>query len=436
MASTGRDKFLKYFKNIKVSTKIKLGAGKSSTAIYDQSGKSIGSLDNNHPITVLPTTEYSARYLVETTLNNKKIQVYVPESAVAKPIDTTKGATEVLGVQSNTLINGGTYVTMRYGDKEVSGRAFRTAKSLASSIMFGLETNPNVNRDNSGIIEAFEGYFKQTNPSTIKWNAEIPPNEINELGKYIGELLLGYIALKTNSSPFSGTPKEFFVPDDPSFKGVDSFLTTTSGMFPISNKFGVGAKASFFGNLLPTALDNYNKLPSPSVIKDICDVAKSLRITSDNLLNNRGAKQIVYEYGVRKILNLPSKVVKDSYDVYTTIKAGKTTPEIDAVTKVIKSKSSNTAIKSGTPITTTSFFNRTIADQLNADTKSIQYLIEVMAGKGFYQANLNIDKWRKGEISYSITKSDKASLAIIGSKSAINDIEAKQGLINYELKVQ
>lgn len=436
MSSSGREKFIRYFKDTKVSTKIKLSGDKRTTPLYDEGGKSIGVLNANHSITVLPTKEYSSRYLIETILNNKTIRAYVSESAVAKPIDTSKGATEVLRVQANTLINQGLYTRIMYGDKEVSGRMFNKAKDIASSIMFGLLTNPNINRDDSGIIEAFEAYFKQTDPSKIKWNAEIPPNEINELGKYIGELLLGYIALKTNAAPFPGTPKEFFVPDDPSFKGVDSFLTTTAGMFPISNKFGVGAKASFFGNLLPTALDNYNKLPSSSVILDLCNVARSLRITSADLLNNRGAKQIVYEYGIRKIINVSPTTVKDSYGIYTTIKAGKTSPEVEVVVSKVKSKSTNMAIKSGTPKTTTSFFNRTIADQLNGDPKSIQYLIEVLAGKDFYQANLNIDKWRAGEILYKISKSGKASLVIIGSKSAINDIEAKQGLVNYELKVQ
>ena len=63
-------------------------------------------------------------------------------------------------------------------------------------------------------------------------------------------------------------------------------------------------------------------------------------------------------------------------------------------------------------------------------------MLDVLAGKEFYQANLNIDRWKKGEIIYSLTKSGDVSINIIGSKSAITDIDAKQGLINYELKIK
>ena len=263
------------------------------------------------------------------------------------------------------------------------------------------------------------------------------------MGKYLGELLLGYIILKSPSSypVIKGTPKYFFIPDDPSFKGVDTFIKTTTGLYPVSNKFGVGAKASFFGNLLPIALEKYQYLPSNSTIKKIADITKKLNISSADLLRNKGAKNIVYEYGTRVILGVPATKVKNTYDVYTNIKTSvaskNLTKESSTVIDAIKSiKNLETNIKINLPKSITAFFNRQIAAELNSDSKSLNFMLDVLAGKEFYQANLNIDRWKKGEIIYSLTKSGDVSINIIGSKSAITDIDAKQGLINYELKIK
>lgn len=442
MASSGKEKFDKYFKNRTVEVKIKAKPGER-IRVYDLKGSVIDQLEAGAAITVPAASEYQSRYLVEYKKGGKSISGYVSEANVGKPINPKAGgATEVLGIQASTLITRGTKAQMNYMGKMVSGYKFTSAKALADSILASFKTNRNVNRDDSGIIAAFEAYFKQSDPGKITWNSEVAAFEINELGKYLGELLLGYMALKTGRSPapFAGKPKEFFVPDDPSFKGVDTFLLTSSGLYPISNKFGVGAKASFFGNLLPVALDQYSTLPHNSVLKNLANTAKSINISSSDLLRNKGAKEIVYEYGVRNILGLSTKDVPKSYDVYNDIRSAqgdmsKLNLHSRNVVGAIQSQGPEQNVARVLPKSVTAYFTRTIASQLMADAKSVDRMLEIVAGKNFYQANLDIDAWKNGKITYKITKSAEADIKVIGSKSAIDNIEASQGLVNYEVKV-
>jgi hypothetical protein len=74
------------------------------------------------------------------------------------------------------------------------------------------------------------------------------------------------------------------------------------------------------------------------------------------------------------------------------------------------------------------------ARRLNDDRVSKDIVTNILSGKDFYQANLDISKWKKGEVYFKLLHSGKASVSFIGSKAAINDIDAKQGLVNYELK--
>jgi hypothetical protein len=440
MASSGKEKFDKYFKNKTVEVTIKAKPGEQ-IRIYDAKGSVIHQLRAGDPITVPAADTYQARYYIEFIKNSKKTAGFVSETNVSKPISgKTGGATELLGIQASTLITRGQKAQYDYMGKKVSGYRFDNPRALADSVLSAFKTNRAVNRDDSGIIAAFEAYFKQTDPSTIVWNSEIAPHEINELGKYLGELLLGYMALKSKriQTPLSGQPKEFFVPDDPSFKGVDTFMVTSAGTFPISNKFGVGAKASFFGNILPQSLDMYNTLPR-GTLRDLATTAKSINIGSNDLLKNKGAKEIVYEYGVRHILGLKEKDVPKSYDVYNDIRSAngdmkKLNQHSRNVVGAIQAQNPEKNILNALPKSVTAYFTRTIADQLNSDAASIDKMLELVAGKGFYQANLDINAWRAGKIQYRITPSGQAAIKVIGSKSAIDNIEASQGLVNYEVK--
>jgi hypothetical protein len=344
---------------------------------------------------------------------------------VVKPL---KGATENLQIKASTLASQGTLEVLDlFGEKDVECYTFKTARQLQDSIYKTLSDNPNVS---NRILESINMFFVS---SVLKWHPDILSSEKNELGKYLGEVLIGYLALAGElDAPFlNGKAKKFIIPVSSCFSGVDcAIITKNDELIPISNKFGIGAKASFFSNLLPTILAFEKKIPrGASVLRNIVAIAK--------LFPNpeRKAKEIVYEYGCRHVLKIP---VVDSYQVYRDIVAEKITKPTKTVLKQIGHVASPTVKaflkKSKHFSSVTGFFCRRFATDLNENESSLEFLKELLAKKDFYQANLNIAKWLKGTIEYSFTQSGEIDLTFIGVKSSLSDIAAKQGLVNYQIK--
>jgi hypothetical protein len=353
------------------------------------------------------------------------------------------GATENLGIQaSNLILKGKPEKLTINGQDNVSCRTFTNVNTLKESIVSYMKSS---NKVGAHIVDVVDEYFKSSSLQHFNWDDSFEDSEINELGKYLGELIIGAVALKNKSNLISQNPfksaVKFIVPDDPSFSGVDSaILLKNDSIIPISSKLGVGAKASIFTNFLPKVVDKKN-LPT-SVIKDLAICAKNAKITRDKLNAKQGSKEIVYEYGIRYILKLNNKQVKNPYDIYTEIRRGYltgTTNELSesasmVIDAISKHKDIPQNVKDALPLSVTSAFNREIARRLNDDRVSKDIVTNILSGKDFYQANLDISKWKKGEVYFKLLHSGKASVSFIGSKAAINDIDAKQGLVNYELK--
>ena len=444
MAASGQEKWDKYFKTASVETTIDTKKDLNAPVYVEPNGK--GNTKNGHllktgdKIRVVQTKSYNSRYLIEYTHGGKSTTGYVQEKYVAKPNAGGMTNTESLAVRAETLITGGTKITYEFLGEKISAYEFKTAQSLANSILKGMRDNTKINRDDSGIVECFEQYFDQTNPSKIPWNQEVTQNEINQLGKYVGELLVGYLALKQNNSAFQtplyqGVPARFIVPDDPAFTGVDSFLELSDkSIIPISSKFGGGAKASFFANLFYKVQDlPTTRIPQGCFLTKMIASAKKANVTSMMLQQKRGTMDLVYMIGTRDILGITDIirpiVAKDQ------IKNGTFGKESDAIIEAIGLYSTpDSVVLQNLPLSVTSFFCREIAKKLNADTKSIKVLKEILIGKNFVQANLNITKWKAGEIEFKFLKSGDATLDIIGTKAGSSDINAKQGTVNYELK--
>jgi hypothetical protein len=180
-------------------------------------------------------------------------------------------------------------------------------------------------------------------------------------------------------------------------------------------------------------------VPPRTVIGEVVDSAKRAGVSSSSLTSKQGSKEVLYEYGIRKVLNMSRNAVKDPYAVYTNVKTnGKNTKKLSPEAKLVLDKIKEMAdkkIADKLPFSMTSFFSRSMADRLNSDGKSVEAMIEILAGKNFWQANLDIMEWKKGNIKYRMVSSGKASVQIIGSKSAIDDIDAKQGMVNYEVRM-
>jgi hypothetical protein len=437
MAADREEKWKKYFSSGPVDTKIKAKAGEQ-VPVYDSKGKSIDVLEEGHDIHVPKTKEYNARYQIIYKKSGKEKTGFVNQSYVAKPI-AKKGATESLGVRAETLTQFGASKTIKFAGNNVKVKYFKSHKELGSSLLKGLKANKKVSE---GIYEVFEKYIEDGAYTEIEWTSEVAPNEINELGKYVGEIIIGLLALSNKTSSFStkfytGKPIGFAVPDDPSFTGVDSFLEMSDGeIVPISSKYGVGAKASLFANLLPKAMKHQEKLPK-SVLKSLCESAQNARITADTLEGKRGSKEVLYTHGVNKVLKLK---ITNPYAVFNDIKTKKKlkglSPDSNKVISAIQSYPGvDKRIIEKLPFSVTAFFSREIADNLNNDKESVKAMLEILAGKNFWQANLDINNWKNGRISYKLVNSGKSSITVIGSKAAMDDIEAKQGMINYELKL-
>ena len=373
-----------------------------------------------------------------------KEEITIPAGALKKSKEfgggggTAKGGgSESLAVRAETLIKKGKLERIEFAGQKVECRTFPSIKMLKESILQGLKDNKKIP---AYIVESFECYLapSATRFDKIGWSEAMPDNELNQLGKYAGEVITGLIAIggpRTSLLPNiikAEKVAKFCVPTDPAFTGVDVFLLMKDGtIYPISNKYGKGAAASFFANLLPKCMKHDDTL-RPSPLKDFVKVAK--KHTNWQAMERRGApsKEILYDFGVRKLLNLPSGVVRDPYDVYRQAKSGKYSPEVHCVVEAIKEYDGvDKVVLDNLPMSITAFMTRETAKVLNKSKKAVDDMKEVLAGKNYWQANLMISEWSNGNVKYKFVNSGSIKLDIIGTKSSTKDLTGKQGLLNY-----
>ena len=346
---------------------------------------------------------------------------------IAKPLTKGTGG-NISSLDARVFCKLGNSTKFNYLNSDVSVAMFTNANQLRDSILKGCKESPLLGE---AYVEMISSFFET---GKIDWNPEVSLAVINKLGVYLGELLVGWVLLANKKStyfktnPFTGTPKAFYLPTDPAFSGVDSFVVMANGtMYGISSKFGKGAKASIFTNLLKNGIEKETSL-KPSVFKDLCKTAKM------NGLKYSNSRSIVYEYGIRNILQMPKSVIPSPDAIYAeAYKKSKDANLKKVVDAINASPYASADIKKNLPSSISSFFNRTIADKLNKDADSLSSIEEILTGKDYWQTNLDIAKWKNGEVSFSFVRSSKAKIKIIGSKSSIPDITSKQGWINYEL---
>lgn len=358
------------------------------------------------------------------------------------------GATENLKITASTLLRRAPTEMRVLNGIDVKCSVFKNPYDLQNSILGGLRENRNVG---SHIYDAVEDFFNLPSVDRFEWSDSFQDYEINELGKYLGELIIGVVVMrnktlgKFSEDIFSGEDIiEYIVPIDPSFSGIDSifvkktslnsaFVKRDGGIIQISSKLGTGAKASFFSNLLPRMIDKQNS--KNRVIDDIVISARSAGITKSILQAKKGAKHIAYEYGIREFLGIDSRQIKNTYQVFVDAKKKNITSEVSLVMESLRNNPKvDKKIKDQLPLSITAAFSREMANRLNNDKESLDYIVEALSGKNFYQANLDINRWKKGEVYFRILPSGKSNVSFIGNKAAINDIDARQGLVNYELK--
>lgn len=439
MASSGKEKFDKYFKGKKDVATFCKGATKGKPVPVFKDDKSLTKVDtlkDGDEIVVQPGPSFSGRYFAKY----KGGMGFFSDTNVGKPkVGKSIESSQLSRITASDFINLGKDVTFIFGDNEVLCKEFTSRKQLVDSMIDGMKKTKGVSE---AVSSTFTKFLKEPSLRKIEWDADTTVEEKKKFGVYFGELLIGLYALDgkatghISSVPWKGKPSRFLIPTDPSFSGVDSFLVMDDGeIVSISSKFGEGAKASFFSNLLIKGLQYSKKLPK-CVFKEIVDTALSIGVTVQHLEKKQKAKPILYEYGVRHVLGIPKTKIRDSYQVFTDLKLNKVTDERNLlISSITNYEHVDPKIVSALEASTTAFFCRTIAKMLTTDTKSMEVMLEILSGKNYWQANLNMSSWDKGDVKFSLVNSGKSKLEIIGNKAAMTDLGATQGMINYVLKV-
>lgn len=437
MATTARAKWEKYFAgHDTVRTTIRPKAGKP-IYFYPEvdGGIRLGqprSLHDGMAIEVNPGDSYSSRYRV--TLDDQTVG-YVSEQFVNKPKTDQPGPSERLRIHSETLTSGGTAGKLDIGGHRIDVQCFTRSDDLYGSIIDGLKVNPRVS---DSIVGQFEDLFASNDQSNFTWKEEISVSERNELGKYVGELIPGGLALSGDWSSFEGQfttfkPTRYGVPSDPSFSGIDSYLANSKSACLISSKFGPGARASVFSNILPEAIRRYDSL-SGRELRILVDCASSASITAETLESKRGSKEVLYTYGLNEILGMK---IKSPMAVFQNLRShvmegtSLSSEAYDVLNEV--AARAEPMIRDKLPGSITQFFSRTAAARLNGDPRALDDMKTVLALKDFIQLNLNMKQWRAGEVNFKVSRSADSEIKIVGNKGIIGDIDSRQGMLNYYL---
>jgi hypothetical protein len=437
LATTSRAKFEKYFKNHDVSTHIKSRRG-NPIYLYSDAGDRIGIARDGEEITVHSSDTYRPQFRI--TRKSDGLRCYVGEIYVSKPIpsDNQCGPSERLRLNSASLAVLGEESEFQIGgNHRFSSHIFRTEDELYRSIIGGLKTNWRVS---DKIVNQIEEYATQKDKVNFVWNAEIGISERNELGKYLGELLPGSLILRGDWSAFDDQfikykPTEFGVPSDISFSGIDSYLSDgRSNTTFISSKFGPGAKASVFSNILPEAVRNYDDLAS-SELSILVDAAQAAGITSEILESKRGSKEVLYTYGMNEILhNHVSSPMSIFQNIREHVVEGKdlSSESHDVLNDV--AALAEDCVREKLPGSITQFFSREAARRLNEDKTALGDMKDILSMKNFVQLNMNMPKWRAGHIEFRAKRSADSDIKVMGNKAAIGDIDARHGTLSYEIR--
>jgi hypothetical protein len=382
----------------------------------------------------------SAQHLANSSKSHSSGHIETDDGVfiVLKPI---KGATENLKINGSKLTEGGQteYLLNALNPSDrIRCRSFTSADQIKNSIITHLSNNPDVSVP---IVNTFINYFNSPNMDTIEWNPLVTQSEKNELAKYMGEPLLGYLAFRyTHWSSITGKNflnfpiKNFKIPISANNTGIDSiFVDSKDYVHFISNKVTRGARASFFTNILPI-LKNVNRSNLNSVLSNFMDVVDSTNG------GERSAKEIVYKFGLNYILGLnlanPYKVYEEIYSKVLSKETLKVITEIEGYLNRNSRPYKEVVLRNLTPekgySSVTVFLCQEIARLFN-EIATNKLLVNLISGNEVNQAVLNTNLWNSGTIRYSIESSGQLSLRIVGDKSTYGDIKAGHGLINYSL---
>jgi len=341
--------------------------------------------------------------------------------------ETVKGVT--LGsIDARAFSTLGKNNKVNYDGREVAVITFTDPETIEKSIMAGIEKNKVFG---DGLADTFKSFFAT---GLFSWGHFDPQILLNRLGVYVGEVLVGWVSMQPSPSKYILGPsplagknvKAFHLPTDPSFTSVDSFIECTDGTFlAVSSKFGGGAAASIFSGVLPLAIKNKARLPK-CTLKELTDVCARRSISDPG----KAAKTIVWEWGCNTLLGLK---LRSPESIVDTIRQNKTSPELNTVLGIVSDAMGTTdSRRAQLPLTLSNFFNKILAERLTND--SMGSIKDFLVAKEYWQANLDPNKWKVGELKFAFVKAGASKVIVHARKSPQNDISARQGWVNYEVK--
>jgi len=429
--TTGDAAWKKYFKDNDIET-----FTKKTSPVWDINSKKIDmSIEKGEPISVPSSSVFNKGKI---SVMYKGVPVIISFNNIVKPV-TTGG--ERLKIQASRLVQMSTGKNVTVGSTSFPAKVFYNSTELALSITEGIQNIKTVPKD---LKEILINYLSGRKYSIIDWNGYDNKKLKNEVAKYLGELIIGLCIMNnekvtTGANPFKGQKvKEFIVPTDSSFAGVDSMFMMKNGeVIPISSKSGKGAAASFFVNVMPVLIKTNMKVPS-GILKFMVDTAKSNNFKTLEWIYNVGIKYLMKPYLKGPI---GKNILQNPYSLYNNFRMG----NIDKNEKYIIDIVKNPKLFNKWPITRnmktiadkmpnsfTYFMCQNLAELLNKDKKAIQTIIKALSYKNFYQANLNQSKFHSGIVEFKIVHSGSNNLKILQGKGSMGSVKTEQGRLSYQ----
>lgn len=335
---------------------------------------------------------------------------------IAKPSDQQNYS------NSTKFISEGIANTFIYKGEIIPVLTFPTAGSIQKSIINGCRNDPLLGEVISDQMEELLVF------NTLTWDKTVSNRTIQRLGTSIGEPLVGWVAMTSNTEhiqlnnyPISEPIVNFHLPQDPNFPVVDSFLEGENNAYPISSKCSRGAPASFFTGVVYRSLNKYKSLES-SVFRDLIGMCLQFGYNKRN-----DARRIVYDFVLNYIykLNMPVNVFEDiKYGIFST--------NLLKLLGFLDKEPLPLNIRRELPHSISKWFCRVMGNAMINDPKSMEQINQLLQSKDYWQVNLNISAWFKGNIRLDFTQASQAEFRF-KSKAAINDFNQSNGWINYEL---
>lgn len=275
----------------------------------------------------------------------------------------------------------------------------------------------------------------------FEWDPACTKKEKDKMGIYLGELLIGMMALK-GGFKFGDAELsrkrfvKFSLPRSANFAGIDSILTTDKGeQVLISSKYDKGAAASFFTNVIPVLFKIKPNMRTGSTTLDIL-----MKIHSR--CSDHTGRETLYHYGFNHVMKM--KKPYSGKDLIAKLDRYKPKDkEVDPFIKEIVKKLQDPKfkvdgltpdIRTNAPLSLTYLFSKFVSRQLNADSAAKKAVLEALSIKKFYQANLNTSKWNKGMVEMSVFFSENTGKVEFTSKLSSKDVRGGGGILNYVIK--